>query len=87
MLEELNERREKLNLENKAAMSQRAALFHRAFVQSEAGQKILEMYVQKYSMTPIGKPDASMFELGIAEGRRQMIKEIIDHITFVENED
>ena len=58
----------------------KASRYHRAFVQNEDGKKILEHWVQTYAMRGITKPDATLFELGLAEGRRSIITEILNQI-------
>lgn len=84
MLEEAKKTARNQQIEREAESSNRAATYHRAFVQNKAGKEVLDNWVRMYCMTPIAKPDATLFQAGIAEGRRLIIREILDHIAFVE---
>ena len=64
---------------------EKAALYHAAFVQNPAGKKILDKWVMRYCMTPLSATDASLYQCGKAEGKRAMVKEILDHISMIDN--
>lgn len=85
MLEETRERAAEQQAERSAQQLSRASAYHRAFVQNEAGKSVLDNWVRMYCMTPITGSDSTLFQCGVAEGKRQMVKEILDHIGFIEN--
>lgn len=84
-MQHLKDKAAENNAKHRLETENRAAIYHKAFVQSEAGKKILDDWVQRYCMKPIAKSDATAFECGIAEGRRMIVKEVLDHISFVTN--
>ena len=85
MLEELREKADKVNKDREADLVARASAYHQTFVQLAAGKKILDSWVQRFCMTPL-VGDQSAFQAGIAEGRRQVVKEIVDHISLIQKE-
>ena len=87
MLSEIKERAEKEKAARAADQQSRASMYHRAFVQNDSGEKILAQWVRMYCMTPISQPDATLFQAGIAEGRRLMVKEILEHIGLINSQE
>lgn len=86
MLDKLKDKADAQVAAKRQEMKARAGVFHRAFVQNSDGKKVLDEWVLRYSMTPIQDDDASAFQCGVAEGRRQVVKEILDQIGFAERE-
>lgn len=84
MLEETREKAQAAQERAQADQIERASAYHRAFIQNESGKKVLDGWVQRYCMTPISR-DASHFQCGVAEGKRELIKEILDQISYINN--
>ena len=85
MLNNVKEKARDSQEANLAANLERAGRYHRVFAQSPDGQKILEEMVRRYCMAPTRNADATMFQLGIVEGKRAIVAEIIDMISFITN--
>jgi len=85
MLEKAKKAKEDQKKRWEADAHAKAATYHRAFVQNEHGKKILDNWVRQFCMKSI-PGDASSFQCGKAEGKREMIEEILDHISHIENE-
>lgn len=83
MLEEKQEAAKKQAADAEAQAHKKAATYHRAFVQNEAGKAVLDDWVMRYCMSPI-KGDPSSFQCGKVEGRREMIQEILLNIKRVQ---
>ena len=64
-----------------AAAFERAKGYHHLFVQDVIGQKILAEWVNEYCTGNPPGPNASEREVGMMDGKRQMVKMIIDQIT------
>ena len=85
MLEDKKEKARNQSAQREAETHKRAAAYHRAFIQNEAGKNVLDNWIQQHCMKPV-QGDPSLFELGKAEGKRELIQEILNHITLIENE-
>lgn len=81
MLEDVKAKAAKAQADSHAQMLSRAAQYHRAFVQNESGQKIYGEWVRRVLNQP---PSNDPNELLRREGLRQIVKEITDHITIIE---
>lgn len=65
-----------------AAQLQRASAYHHIFVQDPLGQKILAEWVNEYCTGNPPSPNASEREVGMMDGKRQLVKLILDQITL-----
>lgn len=86
MLDETRQKAANQAAEKQIEIQNRAAAYHRAFVQNESGKVVLDNWVRLHCMTPLMGKDVSLFQAGVAEGKRQLIKEILDHIAFINQE-
>lgn len=73
---------EKQRVNMQAAAQQRATAYHHIFAQDALGQKILAEWVQEYCTGNPPGPNASEREVGMMDGKRQMVKMILDQITI-----
>lgn len=62
-------------------------LIHRVFEQTEAGQELLTKWTKDLIMTPSVHAQSTQFEAGLAEGGKQLIRNIIIAIKSVEKSD
>ena len=83
MLEEVKQKAKEQQALKQAESHKRAADYHRAFVQNEAGMKFYQGLIQRVLHAP---PTTDTNELLKREGIRTIAKEITDHISFIENE-
>ena len=60
-------------------------LIHRAFVQNEAGAELLQLWSVTLMMRPTAQPGQDSIEIGINEGIKQFIRNIILTTEKVEN--
>ena len=65
-----------------AAAFERAKSYHHLFTQDPVGQKILAEWVNEYCTGNPPGPNASEREVGMMDGKRQLVKMIIDQITI-----
>ena len=63
----------------------RANGYHRTFVQSEDGAKILQEWMGAYVLGGFTPDDAGITELAKAEARREFVCSITELITLAEN--
>ena len=68
--------------EIEAARHVRAKAYYHVFAQDKEGQKILTEWVNEYCTGNPPGANASEREVGMAEGKRQLIKMILDQITI-----
>jgi len=61
-------------------------LIHLVFEQSDAGQELLAKWTKDLVMTPSVHANSTQFEAGLAEGGKQLIRNIIIAIQSVERE-
>lgn len=73
---------EKQQREAEAAHRIRAQAYHHIFVQDPLGQKILAEWVNDYCTGHPPSPSASEREVGMVDGKRQLVKLILDQITI-----
>ena len=86
MLDEVKKRAQDQANQKLAEHTKKASAYHRAFVQNEAGKEVLANWVRQYCMTPLNGSSVTLFDAGVAEGKRQIVKEILDHIAFITQE-
>ena len=77
-LDEIEAQRKSLE----AAAFERAKSYHHLFAQDPVGQKILAEWVNEYCTGNPPGPNASEREVGMMDGKRQLVKLIIDQITI-----
>ena len=77
----------KANKEIQAAQRIRAQAFHHVFAQDPMGQKILAEWVNAYCTGSPPPPSASEREVGMADGKRQIVKLILDQIMKANGEE
>lgn len=78
---------EKANKEVHAAQRIRAQAYHHIFVQDPLGQKILSEWVTSYCTGSPPSHNASERECGMADGKRELVKLILDQITKANGEE
>lgn len=83
--DELDEIRQQMR-EAEAAQHRRATAYHHIFAQDPLGQKILAEWVNDYCTGHPPSPNASEREVGMMDGKRQLVKLILDQITIVTGE-
>lgn len=72
--------KQRKNLE--AQSFERAKGYHHLFAQDPIGQKILTEWVNEYCTGSVPSPNASEREVGMMDGKRQLVKLILDQITI-----
>jgi len=77
-LDEIEAQRKSLE----AAAFERSKSYHHLFAQDTVGQKILAEWVNEYCTGNPPGPNASEREVGMMDGKRQLVKMIIDQITI-----
>lgn len=75
---------EAIRKEQEAEGRNLASLFHQAFVQNPAGQRVLEVMIKQTLMRPTVKPASSQFEAGIREGRADLVRQILLNLEIAE---
>ena len=65
-----------------AAAHRKAQAYHHIFAQDPLGQKILSEWVQEYCTGNPPGPNATEREVGMMDGKRQLVKMILDQITI-----
>ncbi|PCH98497.1 MAG: hypothetical protein COB84_01920 [Rhodobacteraceae bacterium] len=70
--------------EMKAQFDKRDELIHRVFEQSEAGRDLLIMWQDALIMTPTAQPGDDLLTVGLNEGKKSFIRNIITTIRKVE---
>jgi len=71
---------ERLQRQQEEKIHTTASRYHKAFVQCEDGAKLLEGWINHYCIGRPPLPSASARECGIADGKRELIREIIEQI-------
>ena len=61
-------------------------LIHMTFAQSDAGQDLLEVWSAAIMMRPTAEPGLSDIEIGIREGRKSFLRDIVLTIAKVEGD-
>lgn len=59
-------------------------LFHKVFVQNDDGKELLEHFKEAIMMTPAVTANATQFQAGIEEGKKEFVRQIILTIKRVE---
>jgi len=77
---------DKANKEIRAAQRIRSQAYHHVFAQDPLGQKILAEWVNAYCTGSPPSPGASERECGMADGKREIVKLILDQITKANGE-
>jgi hypothetical protein len=62
-------------------------LIHQVFKQSAEGAELLRQWKEVLIMTPTVKPSSTQMEVGISEGQKLFIRNILLTINKVENDD
>ena len=75
---------EKLQKESEARADKVNYLVHKTFAQNEAGVELLEIWKEVLIMGSTAAPGMDSVEIGIREGRKEFIREIIKIINRVE---
>lgn len=68
--------------ELEAARHRKAQAYHHVFAQDPMGQKILQEWVTDYCTGHPPGPNATEREVGLMDGKRQLVKMILDQITI-----
>ena len=63
-----------------------AAIYHKGFVENPAGAKILEQWINAHCLSEPPSPDATQRECGMADGKRALVREIINQIQIITGE-
>ena len=61
-------------------------LYHRVFAETEEGRELLKVWQEQLMMAPSAEPGADLLAIGMAEGIKTFIRNIILTIRKVENE-
>ena len=62
-------------------------LIHMTFAQTEAGAELLELWIESLKMSPGARPGMENIEIGLIEGQKSFIRNIIITIQKVENDE
>jgi len=62
-------------------------LIHRTFAQTEAGMELLELWTESLKISPGARPGMDNIEIGIIEGQKSFIRNIIITIKKVDEND
>lgn len=81
-----NDAVEKASREIESAQRIRAAAYHHLFAQDPMGQKILAEWVNAYCTGSPPSGNASEREVGMMDGKRELVKMILDQIVKVTGE-
>lgn len=73
-----------LDAQQKAYWDKIDNLMHQVFRQNPKGKELLSIWQQTLMMTPTVTPNATQFEVGIAEGKKTVVREILLAINSVE---
>lgn len=74
------------NDEDKAQFERLDYLIHQVFKQNEAGAELLEIWKESLMMAPSVHGNENSLQIGLAEGRKSFIRDVILTIRKVENE-
>ena len=69
---------------NESKRNATASLYHKVFVQNDSGKKLLVEWAKRFCTSPITKADATLFELGVSQGKQAIVKEIYDFISCID---
>jgi hypothetical protein len=58
-------------------VEKQAIRVHKVFAQNEDGRELLEIWKESLMMTPSAGPNSTQIEIGIAEGIKQFVRNII----------
>jgi hypothetical protein len=58
-------------------VEKQAIRVHKVFAQNEDGRELLEIWKESLMMTPSASPNSTQIEIGIAEGIKQFVRNII----------
>lgn len=61
-------------------------LIHRTFAQTEAGQELLDIWKESLAMNSTAEPGQDMLQVGINEGMKRFIRNILLTIQRVESD-
>lgn len=78
---------DKARKDNEAARHIRASAYHHVFAQDAMGQKILTEWVTSFCTGSPPPPSASEREVGMMDGKRELVKLILDQISIVTGEE
>lgn len=70
--------------EQKAAFDKIDYLIHKVFKQSQEGAELLEIWTEALKMTPTAQPGYDLLTIGIEEGKKLFIRQILTTIKKVE---
>lgn len=79
------EETERIKKEQESTWNRVDYLTHKVFEQTEEGRELLEIYKEALIVTPGAMPGMDQVEVGIIEGRKAFIRNIILTIRRVEN--
>lgn len=72
--------------DDKQSFEKRDYLIHKVFSQTDAGVELLEHWKEALMMSPGAEPGAGLLEIGLTEGTKTFIRNIILTIRKVEDE-
>lgn len=61
-------------------------LIHRTFAETESGRELLELWEDVLLLNPTAEPGDDLLRIGLSEGQKSFIRNIILTIRKVENE-
>jgi hypothetical protein len=67
-------------------IEQEAIRVHKVFAQTEDGQELLRFWREQLMMLPTAMPHSTAYEVGIAEGFKEFIRNIIRQIGVIESQ-
>lgn len=77
---EFDQHTEKAQKIQQAAIQERASAYHRVFAQNKDGNKILGEWIEFYCTGQPPSPNASEREVGMMDGKREMVSMILKQI-------
>ena len=72
--------------DSKRLFDANANLIHRVFAQTEAGRELMDLWCDGLMMIPTAQPQSTQIEVGINEGMKQFVRNIIVQVKSVEND-
>lgn len=77
---------EKLQKDNESKYNRIDYLVHQTFSQTDSGKELLELWREDALMLPSCRGGIDMISVGLNEGRKQFVRDILTTIRRVEND-
>ena len=75
---------DKLSAEYREVRLNRAKAYHNVFAEGD-GNRILTEWIQRFATGNVPDANASMREVGMRDGKQQLIREILDQLAIATN--